>query len=255
MTAALEGRNAIIWGGGGMVGGAVARAFARHGARVHLCGRTPDPLEAVAAGIREAGGSVEVALVDALDERQVTEHADRVADTFGSIDIAFPLIGVQDVQGTPLVEMALADYERPIDVAVRSFFLTSKAVAPHMTRQGGGVILAFGGDGGDQPIRDYSIGGFQVALATVDAMRRQLAAELGGHGIRVNTIHTGGLLETLPKDFPDHEVVERMLVEPTMLGRAATLEDVGRVAVFLASDDAASITGASLNITAGAVAD
>ncbi len=251
----LDGKNAIIWGGGGSIGGAVARAFAREGARVHLCGRTQAALDAVADDIRTAGGLAETAIVDALDESQVTDHVERVANEFGSVDIAFDLISVGDVQGTPMVEMSLDDYEQPIRTSVRSFFLTSKAVAGRMMRQHSGVILAFGGDGGRNPVRHYNIGGFQVALQTVDAMRRQLAAELGEHGIRVVTIHTGGVLETLPRDFPGGEVIAESIVAPTMLGRAATLENVGDVAVFLASDKAAAITAASVNITAGATAD
>src|SRR6185437_16897144 len=106
----------------------------------------------------------------------------------------------------------------------RSFFITSAAVARRMKAQGGGVILTFGGDGGRNPIRHYSIGGFQVSLQAVDAMRRQLAAELGEHGIRVVTIHTGGVLETVPRDFPGRDDIEASIVEPTMLGRAATLD-------------------------------
>jgi NAD(P)-dependent dehydrogenase (short-subunit alcohol dehydrogenase family) len=251
----LDGKNAIIWGGGGAIGGAVARAFAREGARVHLCGRTQEPLDAVAREIRSSGGRAETAIVDALDETQVTDHVERVARDFGTVDIAFDLISVGDVQGTPMVEMSLGDYERPIVTAVRSFFITSRAVAVRMRDQGSGVILTFGGDGGRNPIRHYSIGGFQVALQAVDAMRRQLAAELGSHGIRVVTIHTGGVLETLPRDFPGREVIAESIVEPTMLGRAATLEEVGDVAVFLASDKAGAITAAAINITAGAVAD
>ena len=251
----LDGKNAIIWGGGGAIGSAVARAFAREGARVHLCGRTQTALDAVADDIRAAGGLVETAIVDALDETRVADHVEQVASEFGSVDIAFDLISVGDVQGTPMVEMSLDDYEQPIRIAVRSLFITSKAVAWRMMQQHSGVILTFGGDGGRNPIRHYSIGGFQVALQTVDAMRRQLAAELGEHGIRVVTIHTGGVLETVPRDFPGREDIAGSIVGSTMLGRAATLDDVGDVAVFLASDKAATITAASINITAGAVAD
>jgi enoyl-[acyl-carrier-protein] reductase (NADH) len=222
---------------------------------VHLCGRTQAALDAVAGDIRSAGGLAETAIVDALDETAVAAHVEQVAATFGSVDIAFDLISVGDVQGTPMVEMSLHDYEQPIVMSVRSFFITSKAVAQPMIAQGAGVILAFGGDGGHNPIRHYSIGGFQVALQAVDAMRRQLAAELGEHGIRVVTIHTGGVLETVPRDFPGRDDIAASIVEPTMLGRAATLDDVGEVAVFLASDKAGAITAAAVNITAGAVAD
>src|SRR5215813_1471716 len=96
----LEGKNAVIYGGGGSIGGAVARAFAREGAKVHLAGRTLDSLELVAEPIRQAGGSVETAVVDALEPSEVDEHADTIVASDGSLDISFCLISQGDVQGT-----------------------------------------------------------------------------------------------------------------------------------------------------------
>src|SRR5262245_4660662 len=138
----LENKNAIIYGAGG-IGGAVARTFAREGARVFLAGRTQAPPDAVAGDIRAAGGSAEAAVVDALDERAVDEHADAVAAEAGSIDVSFNLISLGDVQGTPMVEMTFEDFSQPIFNAVRTNFLTWRAAARHMIGQGGGVILAF----------------------------------------------------------------------------------------------------------------
>ena len=86
----LEGKNAIVYGGGGNLGGAVARAFAREGATVHLVGRTRDRLEAVAGQVREAGGSAEIAQVDAYDEAGVRDHADSVASGHNITDGAVP---------------------------------------------------------------------------------------------------------------------------------------------------------------------
>src|ERR671917_2380325 len=110
----LEDKNAVVYGGGGKVGGAVARAFAREGARVFLAGRTLATLDAVSEGIRSAGGVAETAQVDALDETAVDEHADAVAASAGGVDVSVNLISVGDVQGTPLAEMPLEDFERPI---------------------------------------------------------------------------------------------------------------------------------------------
>jgi NAD(P)-dependent dehydrogenase (short-subunit alcohol dehydrogenase family) len=251
----LENKNAIVYGGAGAIGSAVARAFAGAGARVHLAGRTLHTLQAVADDIHASGGAAEVARVDALYEVSVDQHADDVATRFGSIDISICLIDVGDVQGTPLADMSLADFEQPISNAVRSAFITSRAAARHMIRQRSGVIVTFGGNSGGDPIRDYHIGGFQVALGAVDVLRRQLAAELGRFGVRVVAIQTGGLLETLPKDFPGRPEIEDLIVGPTMLKRAATLDEVGKVSVFAASELAAAMTGTSLNITCGAVVD
>jgi 3-oxoacyl-[acyl-carrier protein] reductase len=256
----LEGKSAVIYGGGGKVGGAVARAFAREGAMVFLAGRTLESLEEVAREVRSAGGMVETARVDALDERAVDEHADAVAERAGGIDVSFNLISYGDIQGTPLAEMAPEDFERPVVNAVRTQFLTSRAAARHMIRQGSGVILTFGSAGGRDPIRHFYsggfqiyLGGFQVALGAIDVLRRQLAVELGPHGIRVVTLESGGVPETTREDW--REAITQTFVDSSMLKRAETLEDVGNVAAFAASDLARPMTATAINVTCGRVAD
>lgn len=249
----LKNKNAVIYGGGGAIGGAVARAFAREGAGVHLAGRTRESLEDVADAIRAAGGTAEIDQVDALDEAAVDRHADAVAERAGSLDISFNLISWAEVQGTPLAEMTLADFERPVHNAVRTMFLTSRAAARHMMRQKSGVILAFGGYG--DPPRNHYLGGFQVAFGAVESLRRNLACELGPHGIRVLTLQTGGVPETIPLGFEWGKAITEEIARNTMLGRAASLADVGNVAVFAASDLARSMTATTLNITGGSVVD
>jgi NAD(P)-dependent dehydrogenase (short-subunit alcohol dehydrogenase family) len=138
----LENKNAVIYGGGGAIGGAVARAFAREGARLFLAGRTLQSLEEVAAEIRSAGGMAEAAVLDALDEGAVDEHADAVAASAGSIDVSFNLITRRDVQGIPLIDMATDDLLRAVDHGLRSNFITARAAARHMVEQRSGVILA-----------------------------------------------------------------------------------------------------------------
>jgi 3-oxoacyl-[acyl-carrier protein] reductase len=256
----LENKNAVIYGAGGKVGGAVARAFAREGAKVFLSGRILETLDTAAEEISAAGGLAETAQVDALDEQAVDGYVDTVAASVGSIDVSFNLISYADVQGTPLAEMPLEDFERPVMTAVRTQFLTSRAAARHMIRQGSGVILTFGGPGGRDPIRDYTsggfqvyLGGFQVALGAIDALRRQLAVELGPHGIRVVTLQSGGVPETTREDW--REAITRSFVDTSMLKRAETLEDVGNVAAFAASDLARTMIATDINITCGRVAD
>jgi NAD(P)-dependent dehydrogenase (short-subunit alcohol dehydrogenase family) len=247
----LEQKNAVIYGGGGNIGGAVARAFAREGASVHLAGRTLPKLERVAEEVRGRGGTATVAEVDALDEGAVDAHADEVVRDHGTLDISMNLISTGDVQGTPLVEMDVADFERPIHNAMRSTYLTARAAGRHMIRQGSGVILMFGGEG--DPVRDYNIGGFQISLTAVEALRKQLASELGRHGIRVVSLLTGGVLDSIPADFEGRDALVESLVAPTLLGRGATLDDVGNVAAFAASDRARTITASAINITCGAI--
>ena len=122
----LRNRNALVYGAGGKIGAAVARAFAREGANVFLAGRTLARLEAVAAEITAAGGAVETAEIDALDEQAVEGHASDVAGRAGSIDVSFNALSLGDVQGTPLLEMPLADFGRPIRVGTTTHLLTAR---------------------------------------------------------------------------------------------------------------------------------
>ena len=190
----LENKNAVIYGAGGSIGGAVARAFAREGARVFLAGRTEPKLKSVADDLRAAGGQAETAVVDALDEEAVDRHADAVVAEAGSLDISFNLISHPYTHGIPLAEMAVDDFIAPIETAARTTFLTARAAARHMIPRHSGVILAFGGPGDrSAPLRDYYLGGTQVAFDAIETIRRQLSVELGRHGIRVVTLESGGV--------------------------------------------------------------
>lgn len=252
----LENRNAVIYGGGGPIGGAVGRAFAREGASVFLAGRTPAALDAVADAIRSAGGTAETAEVDALDEAAVDRHADAVAARAGGIDISFNVIAHPYTHGVPMAEMAVDDFMAPVQTAARTTFLTARAAARHMIPKRSGVILAFGGPGDRSgPSRDYYLGGTQVAFDAIEAMRRQLSAELGPHGIRFVTLASGGVPETLPGGMEGREQVAEMIENQTLLGRSATLDDVGNAAAFAASDWARTMTAAILNVSCGALID
>jgi 3-oxoacyl-[acyl-carrier protein] reductase len=249
----LPEKTAVIYGGGGSIGGAVARRFAAEGALVYLAGRSEANLERVAKQIRSAAGRVETAQLDALDAEAVDRHADAVAEQAGGIDISFNLISHGDVQGTPMADMDVDDYLRPVVTAVRTNFLTARAAARHMSPRGSGVILFFGGEG--DPPRGYSLGGLQTAFHAVEAMRRQLATELGQHGVRTVTLRTGGVPETIPEKLEGRDELSRGLAQATLLGRTATLDDVANVAAFVASDSARTMTAATVNVSAGALVD
>jgi 3-oxoacyl-[acyl-carrier protein] reductase len=251
----LDDKNAVVYGGGGSIGGAVARSFAREGARVFLAGRTEATLERVAEQIRAEGGAADTARVDALDDKAVDQHADAVAAQAGSIDVSFNLIAHPYTHGVPLAEMDVDDFMAPVETAARTTFLTVRAAARHMIKQKSGVILAFGGPGDRSgPIRDYLLGGTQVAFDAIETMRRQLSVELGVHGIRVVTLSSGGVPESLPDIDGGQEIVD-LIEGQTLLGRAATLEDVGNVAAFVASDRARAMTAAIANVSCGALID
>ena len=247
----LENKVAVIYGAGGPIGSAVARAFAREGATDFLAGRTRAKLDKVADEIRSDGGTAQTAVVDALDERAIDEFVDAVAEQTGRIDISFNLISLGDVQ-EPLTEISVEDFTRPITTAARTQFLTTRAAARHMIRQGSGVILAFGGSG---PHTLPGLGGFKVALDAMEGLRRQWACELGQHGIRVVTLKTGGVPETLPDTVPERDDIIASIEEAALLNRTATLGDVGNVAAFVASDQARTMTATDVNISCGAIMD
>src|SRR5574341_1546586 len=217
----LEKKVAVVYGAGGSIGGAVCRAFAREGARVFLAGRTQSKLDKIADEIRSNGGVADTAVVDALDEQAVNEYVDGVAKQTGYIDISFNLISVGDVQ-EPLLEISVDDFLQPITNAMRTQFLTTRAAARHMVKRGSGVILAFGGNG---PQTLPGLGGFKVALDAIEGLRRQWACELGQHGVRVVTLKTGGVPESIPDTFAGKDEIAAGIQKATLLNRAATLAD------------------------------
>ncbi|MGI8909613.1 MAG: SDR family NAD(P)-dependent oxidoreductase [Rubrobacteraceae bacterium] len=256
----LENKNAVIYGAGGFIGGAVARAFAREGARVFLAGRTREKLEAVASDIEAAGGQARVAELDALDEKAVDEHAREVASEAGSIDVSFNLIWRGDVQGIPLVDMTTEDFVRPVTTGITTSFVTARAAARHMIEQGSGVILALdsGSANGSPPM----MGGTGPADAATDTFIRNLAAEIGPQGVRVLGIWTAGLPETLSPErlalvdskFQDEAAFQGLienLDQMRMTRRSPRLDEVADTAAFLASDKAGAITGTFVNVTSG----
>jgi 3-oxoacyl-[acyl-carrier protein] reductase len=190
----LEHKNAIVYGSGGSVGGAVARAFAREGTNVFLASRTKAKLDRVAEKITASGGVAETAPVDALDEEAVEKHIGKVAETAEGIDILFNAIGMQDVQGKPLHEMSLEDFTRPITIATRTQFLTARTVARRMIRQGSGVIPTI--TAGPARRAFPNVGGFDVVCAAIEGLWRTFAAELGSHGIRLVVVGSAGSPDT-----------------------------------------------------------
>ena len=135
----LEGKTAVIYGAGGAIGGAVARAFAREGATLFLTGRDVAKVDAVAG---EVGGAAETAAVDALDERAVAEHLDTVVEKAGRVDISFNAIGPGPAADRlPLIELGADAFVRPIAFYTRSNFVTATAAARHMRAAGSGVIV------------------------------------------------------------------------------------------------------------------
>ena len=257
----LHEKNAVIYGGGGTIGSAVARAFAREGAAVFLAGRTLERVQAVANDITLQGGTAEAAQVDAGDERAVEEHLDRVVVTAGRIDVLFDAVGMEDVQGTSLLEIPFEDFARPVLVSTTTKFTTARAAARHMVQQGSGVIMTITAE----PTPAEDMGGFMVACAAVEALWRTLAYELGPRGIRLVVLRSAGSPDApgVQSVVSVHAAKEGMSPEEyhtdegnrTMLRRLPLVIEVANAATLLASDRASAMTAMNANVTCGAFFD
>jgi NAD(P)-dependent dehydrogenase (short-subunit alcohol dehydrogenase family) len=252
----LEGKNAVIYGAGGSIGSAVARAFARDGAKVFLTGRTLRKIDALAGEISAAGGAAEAAQVDALDLQAIEQHLDAIMARAGRIDISFNAIWIRgDLQGTPLIQMPCDDFALPILTGVKTHFLTATAAARRMVPERSGVILTLSSSSSGLSGRDrryHLTGGFGTACAAIEALSRSLAGELGPQGIRVVCLRPDAIPETWSGEATK---VRTYMENGTALGRLPTLEEVANVAVFMASDRASAMTGTIANLTCGSLMD
>jgi 3-oxoacyl-[acyl-carrier protein] reductase len=261
MAMLLENKTAVIYGAGGHIGGAVARAFAREGAKVFLAGRTLARLAAVARDIVEVGAPAETAQVDALDKRAVEAHLDEVVGKAGRLDISFNAIGIEDVQGVSLIDMSLDDFARPIGIGTTTQFLTAGAAARRMVTQGSGVILMITATPARLAIPQC--GGFGVACAALEGLCRQLASEVGPQGVRVVCLRSAGSPESIVESMEEHarkrgttrEVFVAELEQGMLLHRFPSLAEVGNIAAMMASDLASPMTGTVANMTCGAIVD
>jgi NAD(P)-dependent dehydrogenase (short-subunit alcohol dehydrogenase family) len=260
----LKDKVAVIYGAGGAIGGAVARAFARDGARVFLTGRRRASVEAVAKDIASAGGSAEAAEVDALDEQAVDQHLQSVTDKAGRVDISFNAIGIPNPRiRVPLVELDVEQFSLPIATYTRSYFLTARLGARRMIANRSGVIMSIT----SIPSRTGIplVGGGGPAMAAVEALTRDLSAELAPQGIRVVGLRPQGMPETgrIKESFELYAKASGMTWEQfhessagrTHTRRLSTLAEMANVAVFMASDQASGMTGTVVNLSMGSLDD
>jgi NAD(P)-dependent dehydrogenase (short-subunit alcohol dehydrogenase family) len=261
----LKGKVAVIYGAGGEIGAAVARAFARDGARVFLTGRLGPPVEAIAQDIVGDGGLAEGAQVDALDEQAVDKHLQSVIDKTGRVDISFNAIGIpdKDVVGVPLVELDIKQFALPITAYATSYFITARLAARRMVAKKSGVIMTVTA----LPSRTGTRlnGGYGAAHAAKEALTRDLSAELAPQGIRVVGLRPHGMPETSSmREVYDlkakatgmtWEQFQGYLANMTHPRRVMKLRELADMAVFMASDKASGMTGTTVNLTMGSLDD
>jgi len=262
----LRDKVAVVYGAGGAIGGAVARAFASEGAKLFLTGRSLAPVELVAKDVVAAGGSAQAAEVDALDEQAVDEHLRSVIDTAARVDISFNAVGIPDTKivGVPLAELDVEQFTLPIAAYATSYFLTARLAARHMVPNRSGVIMTVTA----VPSRTGTPlnGGYGPAQAAKEALTRELSAELAPQGIRVVGLRPYGIPEagSLKEVFDAKadglsgmtwEQWQEVIANRTHARRLMTLDEVANVAVFMASDQASGMTGTIVNLSMGALDD
>lgn len=259
----LQGKVAIVYGGSGAVGGAVAKAFAREGARVFVAARRREPLDIVVEDIRAAGGTAEATSVDATEQDAVEAHLMAIVERAGPVKLMFNAIDWGDTQGQVLTEMEFARMFRPVQTGLRTWFHTGTALARHMAQNGGGAIVGITANAG---VEAYShTGGFSIACAAVNHFLRQLAVENGPHGVRVCWVRSPGSPDSpgvrhawqLRADEwgMSFDEVHTEFAKGTPLRRVTALAQVADAAVLLASDLAAGMTATMANATGGAQLD
>ncbi|MET0965034.1 MAG: SDR family oxidoreductase [Nakamurella sp.] len=259
----LKNKVAVVYGAGGAIGGAVARAFAVEGAEVFVTGHRTSSVEAVARDIASAGGKAEAATVDALDERAVDDHLQHIMDMAGRVDISFNAAGVHNAEilGTPLSDMDTEKFLLPIAAYTRSYFLTARLAARRMIPNRAGVIMTISA----LPARSGTIlnGGYGPAMAAKEALTRDLSAELAPSGIRVVGLRPHGIPETttMKNVFEaktsgiSYAQFQDRLAGSTHPKRVMMLAEVAGVAAFMASDRASGMTGTTVNLTMGSLDD
>jgi NAD(P)-dependent dehydrogenase (short-subunit alcohol dehydrogenase family) len=255
----------VIYGAGGAIGGAVARAFASEGAKLFLTGRRLPAVEAVAKDIASAGGSAEAAEVDALDEQALAMHLQSVIDKAGRVDISFNAIGIPNrtILGVPLTELDAEQFSLPLTAYTTSYFLTARLAARHMLPNKSGVIMTVTAI--HSRIGIPLVGGYGPAQAAKEALTRHLSAELAPQGIRVVGLRPQGMPETrtIKEAYEPRakasgmtwEQWQELLASRTHPRRLMTLEEMANVAVFMASDKASGMTGTTVNLTMGSLDD
>ena len=250
----LEDKVAVIYGAGGAIGGAVARAFAQEGARVFATGRRLDGL-----------GFAEAAEVDALDEGAIEEHLRAVVDAAGRVDISFNAIGIPNagILGVPLAELDVEQFALPLATYTTSYFLTARVAARHMIARRSGVIMTVTALHARTGIP--LVGGYGPAMAAKEAMTRHLSAELAPHGVRVVGLRPQAIPETpaIRDAFEPRAKASGMsweqwlefLAGRTHPRRLMTLEEMAQMAAFMASDRASGMTGTTVNLSMGSLDD
>ena len=246
----LPGAVAVVTGASAGIGEAIAKTFARAGARVAIVARTPDETHRVAAEIGAAGGAALAVPADVTQAADVNAMVEAVLKRWAGIDILVNAVGGW-VKLAPVTDIAEEEWDRVITLNLKSAFLCIRAVARVMIERGRGRIINIGSQSGSAPnLQTDSNLPYAASKGALLVLTRHLAKQLGPHGITVNAVSPGTTLTERVKKVWDAATVAkkaaanplRCLVEP---------QDTADAVLFLASDEGRHVTGVNLNVNAG----
>ncbi len=241
----LAGKTAIVTGGGSGFGAGIARKFAAEGARVMVADINHDAANAIAD---EIGGLAQY--VDVSDDASVADMASAAISTFGALDILINNAGITHLPAA-LEDVSIADFDRVMNVNMRSVFLTARHIVPHMKKNRAGVILNMASTAGVSP--RPRLNWYNASKGWMITATKTMAVELAPDGVRVNAINPVAGETPLLKSFmgEDTPEIRAKFLSTIPLGRFSTPQDMGNAACFLCSEEASMITGVALEVDGG----
>lgn len=263
----LKGKVAVIFGGSGAIGTAIAKVFIREGAHVYLCARDLNKLQNIAAQLHQLGGAVHTASVDVLDSQSINNTVAQIAQDTSGLDLVINATSFIHNQGKELLELNLDEFVGGINPFLTAQFNISKAVVPFMSSNHGGTIISIVAPSARMAIPGHL--GHIVGCAGIEAFIKALASELGPKNIRVLGVRSHAIVDAVQAGSYTRELFESKAqamglsigqwlegaAQGTMLKRLPTLSQVAETVAFLASEHANSMTATVVNMTAGAIVD
>ncbi len=244
----LSGRVAIVTGASRGIGREIALAYAQAGARVVVASRRQDGLEAVAAEIRQRGGEALPVAAHVGEPEAVAGLVERTVAAFGGVDILVNNAATNPHFG-PMMEATVAQWDKIMEVNLRSAFLLTQRVVPHMRRRGAGKIINMASIAGLRP--SPAMGIYSISKAGLIMLTQVMAKELGPDNIQVNALAPGVIKTRFSSALWESPEISERIVQATALGRLGEPGDVVGAALFLASSHSDYITGVTLLVDGG----
>jgi NAD(P)-dependent dehydrogenase (short-subunit alcohol dehydrogenase family) len=250
----LRGKVAVITGGASGLGLAVARQMAAAGARLVLVDWDQATLEAATGEIAQSGAEVKSVRGDVSEEATATAAMRMARSAFERLDILFNNAGIDPLRARSVMETDVADWDRVLDVNVKSAYLMSRAAIPLMREGGGGSIVNTASVAGLKPGADETA--YSVSKAAMVSLTQAIALDFAAEGIRANCVCPGFMEMVMAdrrRDLTEAQQAARAAGAAVRvpLGRQGTYEEVAKAVLFLAGPDASYITGTALVVDGG----